>query len=96
MFCEIILPLLGDSARIVNIASDLAHLSNIPCLHIKKQLQDPNLSIPKLSNLMNQFIEEAKQGTHAAKWGNSSYAVSKVAVVALTKILQRQLQNRSK
>ncbi|KPJ14620.1 Carbonyl reductase [NADPH] 1 [Papilio machaon] len=43
---------------------------------------------------MNQYIEDAKQGTHSDKWGNSSYVVSKVGLTALTKIQQRQLNDR--
>ncbi|CAG9569839.1 unnamed protein product [Danaus chrysippus] len=92
--CEILFPILRKGARVVNVSSSAGHLSNIPSKKLVARFQDPNLTIPELSELMNRYIEAAKQGTQATEWGNSSYAVSKVGVTALTKIQQRLLMDR--
>ncbi|XP_046974158.1 carbonyl reductase [NADPH] 1-like [Vanessa cardui] len=92
--CEILFPLLRNGARVVNISSSCGHLSCIPSEKLRQRFQDPNLTIPELSDLMRQYVEAAKQGTHAAEWGNSSYVVSKVGLTALTKIQQRLLNDK--
>ncbi|CAH2060449.1 unnamed protein product, partial [Iphiclides podalirius] len=92
--CEILFPLLRNGARVVNISSSSGHLSQIPSESLRNRFKDPELTIPELSDLMNKFIEEAKQGTQSAEWGNSSYSVSKVGLTALTMIQQRFLSDR--
>ncbi|XP_049881914.1 carbonyl reductase [NADPH] 1-like [Pectinophora gossypiella] len=92
--CEILFPILRRGARVVNVSSSAGHLSNIPSDALKMKLKDPNLTIPQLSQLMQQYIEAAKQGTQIEMWGNSSYAVSKVGLTALTRIQQRMLQDK--
>ncbi|XP_032524747.2 carbonyl reductase [NADPH] 1-like [Danaus plexippus] len=92
--CEILFPILRNGGRVVNISSSAGHLSNIPSEKLVERFQDPNLTIPELSELMNKYIEASKQGTQAVEWGNSSYVVSKVGVTALTKIQQRLLNDR--
>ncbi|VVD05682.1 carbonyl reductase [NADPH] 3-like [Leptidea sinapis] len=92
--CEILFPILRNGARVVNISSSAGRLNNIPSEALRNRLKDPKLTIPELSALMKQYVEAAKQGTHAAEWGNSSYVVSKVGLTALTKIQQRNLEER--
>ncbi|CAH2099022.1 unnamed protein product [Euphydryas editha] len=92
--CEILFPLLRNGARVVNISSSAGHLSKIPSEKLRQKFQDPNLTVSELSDLMNQYIAAAKQGTQVEEWGNSSYAVSKVGLTALTKIHQRMLNDR--
>ncbi|KAI5639031.1 short chain dehydrogenase domain-containing protein [Phthorimaea operculella] len=92
--CEILFPLLRKGARVVNISSSLGHLTVIPSKSLREKLADPKLTVPQLSELVKQYVEAAKQGTHAAEWGNSSYAVSKVALSALTRIQQRLVNDR--
>lgn len=92
--CDILFPILKDGARVVNISSSYAHLSNIPSLALREKLKDEKLSVAGLSQLMQQFVEAAKQGTHAAQWDNSSLMVAKVGVTALSNILQRIHNNR--
>lgn len=92
--CEILFPIVRNGGRVVNISSSAGHLTNIPSEKLRNRFSDPTLTIEELSNLMRQYIEAAKQGTQAAEWGNSSYAVSKVGLTALTKIQQRLLENR--
>lgn len=94
--CNILFPILRDGARVVNVSSSTGHLSRIPSESLQKRLKDPSLTVEQLSALIQQYVEAAKQGTHAAEWGNSSYAVSKVGVSALTRIQQRMLNDRGK
>lgn len=94
--CEILFPLLRDGARVVNMSTRDAHLSRIPSPELKKRLQDPNLTVPELSEMMNQFVEAVRAGTNAPYWGNSTYTIAKAGVTALTKIQQRMLNDRGK
>ncbi|RVE39842.1 hypothetical protein evm_015508 [Chilo suppressalis] len=92
--CEILFPIIQNGGRVVNVSSSAGHLSNIPSERLRKRFADTSLTIPELSELMKQYVEAAKQGTHAAEWGNSSYVVSKVGLTALTMIQQRMFNER--
>ncbi|XP_059047723.1 carbonyl reductase [NADPH] 1-like [Achroia grisella] len=92
--CNALFPIVKNGGRVVNVSSSAGLLNNIPSLALRKKFSDPKLTIEELSNLMRQYIEAAKHGTHAAEWGNSSYVVSKVGLTALTKIQQRLLESR--
>ncbi|CAG9109061.1 hypothetical protein JYU34_019988 [Plutella xylostella] len=92
--CEILFPLLRKGARVVNVSSSAGHLSRIPSEALRNQLKDPNLTVEKLSALMQQFVDATVAGTHAAEWGNSTYVVSKVGVSALTRVQQRLLNDK--
>lgn len=94
--CERLFPLIRNGGRVVNVSSSAGHLSRIPSEELRKRFQDPNLTVPELSEMMQAYVEAAKQGTHAAEWGNSSYCVSKVGLTALTLIQQRLLNDRGK
>ncbi|XP_023952360.2 carbonyl reductase [NADPH] 3-like [Bicyclus anynana] len=92
--CEILFPILRDGARVVNVSSSAGRLNHILNQELRQKFEDPTLTIPELSNLMRDYVDAAKLGTHAADWGNSSYAVSKVGLNALTKVQQRLLNDR--
>ncbi|VEN48113.1 unnamed protein product [Callosobruchus maculatus] len=86
--CEALFPLLRNNAKVVNVSSSAGHLSRIPSADLRAKFSDPNLTIPKLNELMEQFIKDAKENKHQP-WGNSTYVVSKVGLTALTIIQQR-------
>lgn len=89
--CNILFPLLRPHARVVNISSVCGFLQQIPGDNFKKKLASTDLQLSELVHLMNDFIESAKKGDHAAKgWPNSTYVVSKVGVSALTRIQHRE------
>lgn len=95
--CNAFLPTLSENARIVNLSSHLGHLSLIPGGNIKQQLGDPNLTEEQLDNLVLQYQKhctEFKDDFKALGWPRCSYTVSKVAVNAYTRILQRQLEEK--
>ena len=101
--CEILFPILKPGARVVNVSSCMGFLLRIngdePAatkLREKFASSDSTLTAPELDDLMNSFIEAAKDGTYKEKgWAESAYAVSKVGVSALTRIQQRELLNDS-
>ncbi|KAF2896096.1 hypothetical protein ILUMI_10080 [Ignelater luminosus] len=92
--CETLLPLLRSHARVVNVSSSAGHLSRIPSQELRSKFSNPALTVSGLNELMNQFVEDAKNGENAQKgWGNSAYVVSKVGVSALTVIQQRNFDS---
>lgn len=89
--CNTLFPLLRPHARVVNVSSFCGMLSNIPNLELKRRFASVDLTIEGLNDLLEEFVQDAKQNTHVEKgWGSSAYNVSKVGVTALSKIQQRQ------
>lgn len=95
-FTQEMLPLLrkagkqtGD-ARIVNVASMAGHLSQVsPTL--QHDFSSSSLTMPMLHELVNEFEADVQAGNHKAHgWSNSNYGMSKLAVVAATKIWARE------
>ncbi|KAL7568782.1 hypothetical protein ACA910_018711 [Epithemia clementina (nom. ined.)] len=89
---ERLVPLLkkGTDPRIVSVASMAGRLGQVsPALQAK--FTDPNLTMEQLNDLVNQFEESAQKGTlQADGWGRSNYGMSKLAVIAATKVWARQ------
>jgi len=95
--CNELFPLLRPHARVVNISSVCGFLQKIrgdepQSIELRKRLANPKLATPELESMIKSFIELTKTGTHVANgWPNSAYDVSKVAVSALTRIQQREI-----
>ncbi|XP_046392019.1 carbonyl reductase [NADPH] 3-like [Ischnura elegans] len=93
--CRVLFPILRAGARVVNISSSEGHLFKIsgeePCASkLRERFASASLTEDELGLLMEEFVEAAKAGDHFAKgWPNSTYAVSKVGLSALTRIQQR-------
>lgn len=88
--CETLFPILRPNAKVVNVSSSAGHLFRIPSPDVRAKLSEALLTVDKLSEYMQQFVEAAKLNNHMEKgWGNSAYAVSKVGVSALTNVQQR-------
>ena len=88
-----LLPLLRkrNDARIVNVASMSGYLQQIKSAQLRDAFTDPNLSMEKLHSLVNQFEHDVQHGTHVQNgWGNSNYGMSKLALIAATKIWARE------
>jgi carbonyl reductase 1 len=89
---EELLPLLrkGHDARIVNVASRSGYLSQIRP-DLQKQFADPNLTIHNLQVLVDKFEQDVKAGTLKQNgWGSSNYGLSKLALIAATKVWARR------
>lgn len=87
------LPLLekSESPRIINIASSAGRLSILPSQKRREAFSSDNLKMEELEGFMWDFIKAAKSGTHADEgWPNTGYGVSKVGIIAMTKLLARQ------
>lgn len=90
------LPLLqkSDSPRIINIASAAGRLSILRSQELVDKFTSNDLTIPQLSSMMEQFLSNARDGTHGSNgWPNTCYGVSKIGVIAQTRVLARQYPN---
>ena len=86
------LPLLrkSPSPRIVNVASMAGHLRILPSEEKKALISSPALKLRDLELLMHEFVTDVEGGTHAQKgWPNTCYGMSKLGLIALTKVLAR-------
>ncbi|XP_015187733.1 PREDICTED: carbonyl reductase [NADPH] 1-like [Polistes dominula] len=95
--CDKLYPLLRPHGRVVHVSSSAGRLLNLTGESLKKKLSNPNLTEEELDNLMHEFVESAKKGTHLEKgWSNSAYVASKVGVSALAGIHQIKFNNDSR
>ena len=92
-----ILPLMeksSESPRIINIASSAGRLSILPSQDRRDVFSSDTLRMEDLESYMVDFIQAAKRGTHKEEgWPNTGYGVSKVGIIAMTKILARENSN---
>ncbi|CAH1404201.1 unnamed protein product [Nezara viridula] len=95
--CSALFPFLRPHARVVNLSSSAGFLQRIPGDKLREKFANPQLSRNHLIRLMNEFVIEAKAGTHAnTGWPDSAYCVSKVGVSALTRIQQQEFLKDSR
>ncbi|KRZ15818.1 Carbonyl reductase [NADPH] 1 [Trichinella zimbabwensis] len=95
--CEQFFPLLSPHARVVIVASQLGLLKKISNEDLKKRLESDDLKMEDLNSIVNHFVESAKNNVHTDfGYPNSAYAMSKIAVIAMTKILQREVVKDSR
>ena len=88
-----ILPLLNKSTSpmIINIASSAGRLSILPSKERQAEFQSDDLTIDTLESYMSDFVRDAQDGNHTSKgWPNTGYGVSKVGVIAMTKVIARE------
>ena len=84
----------SPSPRIVNIASYAGRLAILKSKALVGKFTSPDLQLDQLEALMSTFVQEVEAGTHAQKgWPNTCYGMSKVGIIALTKILARDEAN---
>jgi carbonyl reductase 1 len=92
-FTERMLPLVrkGTDPRIVNVASMSGHLSHLKSQELQNRFSSPSLTMPELNQLVDQFEADVRDNTYASKgWGRSNYGLSKLAVIAATRIWARE------
>jgi len=76
---------------VVNVSSMACRLSQVS-EEWQKKFRSPILTEEELISLMDQFVQDVKDGVHKKKgWSNSAYGTSKIAVTALSKIQARAL-----
>jgi carbonyl reductase 1 len=90
---EALLPLLREGrvsdARIVNVASMAGRLGQVsPAL--QRAFAAPDLTLPALRALVDGFKSDVAAGVHASRgWSKSNYGMSKLALIAATRVLAR-------
>jgi len=86
--CMELLPLVRDGGRVVNVSSTVGTLSKLTSSQLQAKFLDPKLTIDELSALENKFILDVAKGTWKEEgWPTNTYAVSKIGVTALTRVL---------
>lgn len=88
---EKLLPLLrkGEDPRLVNVASMSGRLDQLSPER-QKQFSAEDLTMEQLHVYVDEFERDVLAGNHLKKdWGNSNYGMSKLAVVAATKVWAR-------
>jgi carbonyl reductase 1 len=91
-FTERMIPLLekGTDPRLVSVASMAARLRQLSP-ELQAKFSSPQLTIPELKELVDKFEADVQEGKHIEQgWGKSNYGLSKLSVVAATKVWARE------
>ena len=89
----LMLPLLRGSLnpRVINMASQAGTLRILPKENKRKFFLSKDLTLEDISTAMNEFVEDVKADTHIERgWPQTCYGMSKLAVIAMTKVMARQ------
>ena len=89
---QTMIPLLlqSESPRIINIASAAGRLAILKSKELIQTFTSAQLQLDELESLLVQFVKDVEAGIHASKgWPNTCYGMSKLGIIAMTKILAR-------
>nr|XP_034299050.1 carbonyl reductase [NADPH] 1 [Crassostrea gigas] len=90
--CNALFPLLRPHARVVNVSSIASNAIKKCSKEIQAKFLNFTITVDELTNLMNDFIQAAKNGDNESKgYPSSAYGMSKVGVSVLSEIQHRQL-----
>jgi len=88
---DALLPRLSPTANIVMVSSGMGELSSVSP-ELREELLDPELEREDLDDVVAMFLEAVRRGTEdLGGWPASAYRVSKAALNAFTRILDREL-----
>ena len=77
--------------RIINIASSAGRLALLPTQERREIFASNTLQLEELQELMHDFVKSAQTGQHVEDgWPNTGYGVSKIGIIALTKLFARR------
>jgi len=80
----------GRQPRIVNVASMAGHLSKLRP-DLQQHFASPALTRQELVALVQKFAIDVQAGRHREEgWGNSNYGMSKLALIAYTRVVARE------
>jgi len=80
----------GDDARIVNVASMAGRLNQIKSKELRKKISSDELTLEELLSMVDKYEKDVLDGVHLEEgWGNSNYGMSKLALIAATRVLAR-------
>ena len=91
---ESFIPCMSHNSRIINVSSHLAQLNmfntaDSNSAQLASSFSDPDLNPVMLDSLVKSYMSSIKSGSwSSAGWPDCAYSVSKLAVNALTKLLQ--------
>jgi len=89
-FSKLLLPLVAEGGRVVNVSSSVGLPSRLR-EDVRAKFVSPQLTLEQLDGLMKQFIEDVKNGTWKEKgWPKTTYGVSKIGLTAATRVLARE------
>ncbi|XP_034833202.1 carbonyl reductase [NADPH] 3-like [Maniola hyperantus] len=88
-------PLLKENARVINISSDLGHISNLKNNYWINRLSKDDIEVQDVDDFIDWFLSSVKNGTlkeeDFAVTAYLAYRVSKIAVCALTRVQYRKV-----
>ena len=90
---EELLPLVrrGNDPRIVNVASMAGRLSQLRSDELRSKFTSSDLTMKELQQLVDHYECDVLNGSYKQKgWGGSNYGMSKLAVIAATRIWARE------
>jgi NAD(P)-dependent dehydrogenase (short-subunit alcohol dehydrogenase family) len=91
---EAFLPLLKSNGNIMNVSSRAGRLANLTNDNLKARFLKPDLTTKELSDLMEEFCVDVRDGTYAEKgWPQWTYCISKIGMSMYTRILARDYPN---
>jgi NAD(P)-dependent dehydrogenase (short-subunit alcohol dehydrogenase family) len=91
---EALLPLIDDGGAIVMVSSGMGELAAY-APSLRSRFSDPDLTRDQLVALVDEFVAAVGDGTYRqAGWPGSAYRVSKAALIALAKLVARDLAPR--
>ncbi|XP_049871519.1 carbonyl reductase [NADPH] 1-like [Pectinophora gossypiella] len=92
---EHLFPILNDNARVVNIASDCGHISNLKNTYWIERLTKKDIKVEDVNAFIEWFLDCVKNGTLKENDFEAmqilSYKISKVALCALTRVQQNEI-----
>eukprot|EP00658_Telonema_sp_P-2_P081641 TRINITY_DN8431_c0_g1_i1.p2 TRINITY_DN8431_c0_g1~~TRINITY_DN8431_c0_g1_i1.p2 ORF type:complete len:210 (+),score=58.32 TRINITY_DN8431_c0_g1_i1:294-923(+) len=87
---EAILPMMGDGSRLVNVASMAGRLGQV-CSELQQRFSDESLTLDGVRSLGAEFVAAVEDGNYVSRgWSKSNYGVSKLCLIAATKVLARE------
>lgn len=90
--CTTFIPLMAKSGRIVNVSSMAGKLTRLSP-ELQERFRDPNLTLSGVGNLLHEFASNVSDDHAPQGWPKAGYAVSKMGVTAMTKVLARSHPN---
>lgn len=96
--CDALFPLMAERSRVVNVSSSLGneaiHLFNPD---VRKDLLSDSLTKPRLLQIVNKYEDECLEPHYLnhnfPSWLNIPYAVSKLALTALSRVQAHDIQS---
>lgn len=86
--CNEFFPLLRPHARVVHVSSRAGMLKVVKNPSMRDRLSSADITIPEISQILNTFVESAKNGTNEGI-ATSAYGMSKAGVTAATIVQQK-------